>query len=103
MNKYGAEHLQDHRFTLELGEIERRGLWIDVRLNLQAEPGQVLPEDLSDPSVYVICNLEGTIVQYILLDEGCDSEFMFTPAEKEQIAAFIRQHCGASIKSLSGA
>ncbi|MFF2155492.1 hypothetical protein ACFVVQ_09285 [Paenibacillus chitinolyticus] len=100
MNKYGSDNWQDHRFTLACTEVERRGQWLDIHLALHPEEGETLPEELQDPSVYVICNLEGTIVQIILLDEGCDCEYQFTPGEKEKIARFLEEHCTAEMNSL---
>ncbi|MEC0248273.1 hypothetical protein ACI48J_10255 [Paenibacillus chitinolyticus] len=100
MNKYGSDNWQDHRFTLAFEEVERRGQWLDVHLELHPEEGETLPEELHDPSVYVICNLGGAIVQIILLDEGCDCEYQFTPGEKEKIARFLEEHGSAEMDSL---
>ncbi|MNR64771.1 hypothetical protein D3C85_1875280 [compost metagenome] len=64
-------------------------------MGIQLEDGEVLPEGLMDPSILVICNIEGDIVQIVLHDEGCDSEFQFTYAEKEQIETYVNQHVSA--------
>ncbi|MEW9698759.1 hypothetical protein [Paenibacillus sp. SI8] len=90
MMKYGAEHVE-HRFTLTYRESESRGQWQDVYLDIQMDNGQTLPEDLIDPSVLVITNQEGHIVQIVLQDEGCDCEFQFTFSEKAQIESFVAQ------------
>ncbi|OPH47304.1 hypothetical protein BC351_12460 [Paenibacillus ferrarius] len=91
MMKYGDEHVE-HRFTLSFTESELRGQWQDYFLGIHAADGEAFPEDLIDPSVLVICNLAGEIVQIVLHDEGCDCEFQFTFTEKAQIEAYMKQH-----------
>lgn len=88
MMKYGAEPVE-HRFTLRCVEIERRAQWVDIFLSLQLASGEKLPPGLESPSLLVICTPQGDIVQIVLQDEGCDSEFQFTYTEKEQIERFI--------------
>jgi hypothetical protein len=92
MMKYGAEHVE-HRFRLSYNASEPRGQWRDIYLNIHMENGQALPEDLLDPSVLVITNQEGHIVQVVLQDEGCDCEFQFTLSEKAQVESFV-EHLG---------
>lgn len=91
MMKYGAEH-EEHRFTLSFTESEVRGQWRDIFLGIHEEVGEEFPEDLIDPSILVICNLDGEIVQIVLHDEGCDCEFQFTFSEKAQIENYVKQH-----------
>lgn len=91
MMKYGAEHVE-HRFTLSFIESEVRGQWRDIYLRMHLAAGETFPEDLIDPTILVICNLEGVIVQIVLHDEGCDCEFQFTYAEKAQIENFVQEH-----------
>lgn len=91
MMKYGAEHVE-HRFSLSFTESEIRGQWRDIFLSMHKEAGEEFPIDLIDPSILVICNLEGGIVQIVLHDEGCDSEFQFTFSEKAQIEQFVQKH-----------
>ncbi|SDN76325.1 hypothetical protein SAMN04487897_104330 [Paenibacillus sp. yr247] len=91
MMKYGDEHVE-HRFTLSFTESEIRGQWRDIFLGIHKEAGEEFPEDLIDPSILVICNLEGEIVQIVLHDEGCDCEFQFTFSEKAQIENYVQQH-----------
>lgn len=90
MMKYGDEHAE-HRFTLTFVESEIRGQWRDIFLDMQKEAGEEFPEDLIDPSILVICNLQGEVVQIVLHDEGCDCEFQFTFAEKGQIEKFVQE------------
>jgi hypothetical protein len=92
MMKYGAEPME-HRFTLRCSEIERRGQWVDIFLSLQLAEGETLPYGLESPSLLVICSSKGDIVQIVLHDEGCDSEFQFTYTEKEQIERFVIEYC----------
>jgi hypothetical protein len=91
MMKYGADP-QEHRFHLYVTEIERRGQWVDVYVSIHLEAGEHLPDGLAAPSVLVICNLQGEIVQVVLHDEGCDSEFQFTLSEKAHIEAFVHAY-----------
>ncbi|RTE05816.1 hypothetical protein [Paenibacillus whitsoniae] len=91
MMKYGAEH-EEHQFDLKFREAEERGQWRDLYLDLTFKAGQAQPEDLEDPSVLVICNQHGDIVQIVLHDGGCDCEFQFTPMEKAQIEDFVAKH-----------
>lgn len=90
MMKYGAEH-EEHRFSLSILEAESRGQWRDIYLAIQLAEGEELPEGLIAPSILVICNTDGEIVQIVLQDEGCDSEFQFTYAEKAQIEDYVNQ------------
>jgi hypothetical protein len=92
MMKYGAEPME-HRFTLRCTEIERRGQWLDILLSLQLAEREMLPLGLESPSVLVICSPNGDIIQIVLQDEGCDSEFQFTYTEKEQIERFVAEYC----------
>jgi hypothetical protein len=92
MMKYGAEPME-HRFTLKCTEIERRGQWVDVFLSMQLAESESLPNGLESPSILVICTVNGEIVQIVLQDEGCDSEFQFTYTEKEQVERFVHETC----------
>ncbi|MBP1995277.1 hypothetical protein [Paenibacillus eucommiae] len=89
MMKYGADPIE-HKFILHCTEIEHRGQWVDVFLSLQLAADEKLPEGLLSPSVLVICSQDGNIVQTVLHDEGCDSEFQFTYTEKEKVERFIQ-------------
>ena len=77
MMKYGAEH-EEHRFSLSFHEAETEGNGAIFSWYLHIAEGEVVPEGLFDPSILVICNQAGEIVQIVLHDEGCDSEFQFT-------------------------
>ncbi|UJF35908.1 hypothetical protein [Paenibacillus hexagrammi] len=100
MMKYGDEPCE-HRFLLTFKELEPRGQWLDLYLDLQAEPGSELPEDLADPSILVICNRAGHIVQVIMQDEGCDCEYQLTLYEKSRIEAFVQEQCQDRLAQLS--
>jgi hypothetical protein len=90
MMKYGAEHVE-HKFSLFIIETESRGQWRDIFLGMELAEGETLPEGLEAPSILVICNSGGDIIQIVLHDEGCDSEFQFTYAEKAQIEDYVAQ------------
>jgi hypothetical protein len=89
MNRYGAEIIQNHRFSLSCREVEKRGQWLDVYLSITPVKGEQLPEALVEPSVLVICTQRGDVVQIVLQDEGCDCEYLFTLQEKAQIEQYI--------------
>lgn len=100
MRKYGEESYDAQSFTLRCLDVERRGQWVDVHLELRLGEGERLPEGLVEPSVLVICVPEGEIVQIVLLDGGCDSEFQFTPPEEAFVREFVHDHCGSLIRSV---
>lgn len=89
MNKYGADTYQTHQFSLAINEVESKNQWINVYLEMFMEKGSLLPVGLEDPSLLVICSYSGDIIQIVLLDEGCDSEFQLTPLEKEYIVNYV--------------
>ncbi|MNR41836.1 hypothetical protein D3C85_1602760 [compost metagenome] len=90
MMKYGAEHVE-HRFSLSFHEEESRGQWRDIFLGIHLADGEEFPEGLIDPSILVICNMSGDIIQIVMHDEGCDCEYQFTYAEKAQIEDYVNQ------------
>lgn len=100
VRRYGEERYDKQLFTLRCLGVERRGQWVDVGLSLQLMEGETLPHGLVAPSVLVICVPTGEVVQIVLQDEGCDSEFQFTPAEEEIVRSYIRDHCEARIRSV---
>lgn len=90
MLKYGDERAEELRFVQFIPDMElRTGPWIDIDLQVSVSEQTPIPEELIDFSIRVICNTAGRIAQMVVLDEGCDSEYQLTPAEKEQVAAFI--------------
>lgn len=101
MRKYGQERYDAQSFTLRCLGVEKRGQWVDVELAMQLADGEIMPEGLVSPSVLVICVPIGEVVQIVIQDEGCDSEYQFTPAEEELVRDYIRDHCAALIRSVS--
>jgi hypothetical protein len=91
MVKYGGTPCFEARFTAFKPEVESNGSWYTVDLELTFEPGTRLPGDLRDPSARVICAGDGTVIEYVVLEEGCDSEYQFTESEKAQISGYIRK------------
>lgn len=98
MRKYGEERYEPQRFTLRCTEVERRGQWVDVQLEMRLAEGETLPDGLAKPSVLAICVPEGDIVQIVLLDEGLDCEFQFVPEEEAFVRTFVREHCAALVR-----
>ncbi|MCD1257519.1 hypothetical protein B5M42_001545 [Paenibacillus athensensis] len=90
MMKYGQEPAE-HRFSLQVMEVETRGQWLDIYLRLIQEPDAPLPEELEDPGVLLICTRQGEPVQLVVQDGGCDCEFQLTPSEKERIESFAAE------------
>lgn len=103
MIKYGLDRITELKFRSFQPVIERRDeQWVDITLHFELAPETDAPEDLIDFTALVICTTDGTIVQMVPHDEGCDCEYQFTVSEKEQIAAFIMQpHIQAEIQKLS--
>lgn len=100
MRKYGEDRYEAQSFTLRCTDVERRGQWVDVHLELRLAEGETLPEGLTAPSVLAICIPEGDIAQIVLLDEGCDSEFQLTPPEEAFVRDYVREHCGPLVRSV---
>ncbi|MNH98336.1 hypothetical protein D3C73_510550 [compost metagenome] len=98
MMKYGEETPVEHRFGLIRKEIEQRSPWIDVFVELVPEDMEAFPEELNDPGILVISNLHGELVQIVLQNEGCDSEYHLTYTEKEQVEQFFYTHCVPFLK-----
>ncbi|ALS27987.1 hypothetical protein IJ21_25910 [Paenibacillus sp. 32O-W] len=90
MIRYGQDTAEELRFTAFYPRIERRNEhWVDIELRFELSPQTPAPADAADLTALVICTPDGEIFQIVPQEEGCDSEFQFTVAEKEQIAAFI--------------
>lgn len=101
MMKYGAESPVEHRFTLSLVEVERRGPWIDMFVAMHPREGNEWPDDLEDPSLLLICNTAGELVQIVLQNEGCDCEYQLTYSEKAQAEQFFANHRAALLVYLT--
>lgn len=103
MIKYGLDRITELKFRSFQPVIERRDeQWVDITLRFKLAPETDAPDDLIDFTALVICTVDGTIVQMVPHDEGCDCEYQFTAGEKEQIAAFIMQpHIQSAIQKLS--
>jgi hypothetical protein len=92
MISYGATHYVEWALCELSATVENRDPWIDINIAFELEGKQNLPEDLLHPSALVICNETGYIVQIVMLNEGCDSEYHFTETEKAQLISFVREH-----------
>lgn len=89
MIAHGFTQYQESRFRqLKVDDTVQMGQWIHVYASFQVDK---LPEGLSDPSALIILNQEKEIVQMVVLDEGCDSEFKFTEGEQQQLTQFLRE------------
>ncbi|REK77099.1 hypothetical protein [Paenibacillus paeoniae] len=92
MIKYGSDHITELRFTSFDATIERRDdQWVDIVLRPTLDEGTPVPDDLIQFTLYVICTLDGTIVQMIPQDDDCDCEYQLTFSEKEQVRAYMMQ------------
>ncbi|RJE90200.1 hypothetical protein D3P07_08295 [Paenibacillus sp. 1011MAR3C5] len=92
MIKYGSDLITELRFIRFDASMERRdNQWVDIVLQPTLDESTPVPDDLIQFTVYVICTLDGTIVQMIPQDEDCDCEYQLTFSEKEQVRAYIMQ------------
>jgi hypothetical protein len=88
--KYGLDTMTELAFKSFTFQIERRdGQWIDIYLQPELKDETPAPDDMVSFTIWVICLSDGTIVQILPQDEGCDCEYSFTVSEKEQIVAFV--------------
>lgn len=87
----GSGYLGELPLTVVKVTEERRESWIDLYLRLQWPEDTALPDGAEELSAWVICNQERNIVQTILLLDGCDSEYQFTPQEKAVLLAYLRE------------
>ncbi|RJX37716.1 hypothetical protein D3P09_22370 [Paenibacillus pinisoli] len=92
MIKYGSDHMTELRFLSFDATMERRDdQWVDIVLRPTLDERTPVPDDLIQFTVYVICTVDGTVVQMIPQDEDCDCEYQLTFSEKEQVQAYIMQ------------
>lgn len=99
MIKYGDTTVTDLTFVHMEAELELKSQWIHVYLQFQLAEGQSFPAGLTDPSALIVSTYEGTVIEYVVLDEGCDSEFQFTEHEKQQIATYIKERVSKHVAS----
>ncbi len=102
MIQYGSDRVTDLIFHTFNPIMERRDQqWVDIVLEADVDEQTPVPDDFISFTVFVICMIDGTIVQMIPRDEDCDCEFQFTVGEKEQIRRYIEQpYVQAMIQSL---
>jgi hypothetical protein len=89
--KYGSDEITELQFAQIHSMVETRGQWIDVYLKLEPSSGSAGLDDIADLGALVICNAFGEIIQFVVLEEGCDSEYQFTEGEKEQISRYVKE------------
>ncbi|TNJ67089.1 hypothetical protein FE784_05940 [Paenibacillus hemerocallicola] len=90
MIKFNAELMFEADLRPYRPVVERREPYIDIYLKLNKD-GTGWPEDLTEPGALIICRSDGEPIQYVVLDEGCDSEYRFTEREKEQLKQYVQQ------------
>ncbi|ANE47788.1 hypothetical protein SY83_17540 [Paenibacillus swuensis] len=90
MMKYDSDYYSEIQFINMKAEVEFRedGQWIDIFIGFEVAPNTPLSDEMKELSALLICNAAGHIVQWVVLDAGCDSEYQFTPDEKAQLTAF---------------
>lgn len=91
MIKYGEPSATELKFVQFHAELERKSQWVDFYLTFDLAEGQSFPDDLSDPGALVISTYDGRVIEYVVQDGGCDTEYQFTEEEKAQIAHFVQQ------------
>jgi hypothetical protein len=92
MYKYDGSLYHELIFNDIHAAAEERGQWIDVYIRFKVINSDDIPSDLVEPSGLLICDKNGDPVQYVVLDEGCDTEYQFTNDEKKQIMGHIEDH-----------
>jgi hypothetical protein len=91
MLKYGDDRITELKFVSFEARVERRNEhWVDVTLRFETAPETPIPDDLIELTALVVCTPQGIPVEIEPQDEGCDCEYQFTFAEKEQIKAYVR-------------
>jgi acyl-CoA synthetase (NDP forming) len=91
MIRYSDEAWAELQFTSFQYLVEKRdNQWVDVVLQVETAEETPLPLDVMEFSIVAICTHQGHPIQLVTMEEGCDSEYQLTAAEKEQINAFIR-------------
>jgi hypothetical protein len=89
MIAHGFTQFQESIFKqLKVEDTVQMGQWIHVYVSFMVD---TLPEGLSEPSALIILNQDKEIVQMVVQDEGCDSEFKFTEGEQHQLTEFLRE------------
>ncbi|WP_134698819.1 hypothetical protein [Ammoniphilus sp. YIM 78166] len=89
MISHGFTQFQESKFKqLKVDDKVQMGQWLHVYISFQVD---TLPEGLSEPSALIILNQENDVVQMVVQDEGCDSEFKFTEGEQQQLTEFLRE------------
>jgi len=92
MYKYDGSEYRELKFaSIEAHAEERDGQWIDVYFKFTPANPAHMPTELQLPSGWLICTIYGQPVQYVVLDDGCDTEYQFTEDEKQQIMSDIER------------
>lgn len=91
MIKYGDTTVTDFTFIRFDPKLEQKPQWIDIHLKLYLADGQSFPDDLNDPGALIISTYDGEVIEYVVQNEGCDSEYQFTEAEKAQIGKYVKE------------
>lgn len=92
MIRYADERWNELRFTKFSYQVECRDeQWVDVELKVETDVDTPLPDDVIDYAIMAICTHRGDPLQFVVLEEGCDSEYQLTAEEKEQLEAFLRR------------
>lgn len=93
--RYGDEAWTELKFASYRFKAERRDeQWVDVTVRVETADGTPLPDDLIDLSILAICTPRGQLIQLVVQDEGCDSEYQLTEGEKEQLETAVGSEAG---------
>ncbi|WEK55857.1 MAG: hypothetical protein P0Y55_07375 [Candidatus Cohnella colombiensis] len=91
MIRYHDEAWSELIFTHFQYKIERRDAqWVDVMLQVQVAESTPLPDDVVGFSILAICTHRGDPIQFVTLEDDCDSEYQLTESEQEQLQTYIR-------------
>ncbi len=88
MIQYGLGDYSHWVFSNVYVDVLEEDRWKNLHLSFELEKGEI-PEGLTDPSLLVVMDGD-TVMEIVLLNEGCDSEYKLTDLEKEQLIGLLR-------------
>ncbi|MGP4078561.1 hypothetical protein ACTWQL_01500 [Pseudalkalibacillus sp. R45] len=88
MIQYGLGEYSHWVFSDVHVDLMEEDRWKNLHLSFELEKGEI-PEGLTDPSLLVVID-QGTVMEIVLQNEGCDSEYKLTDMEKEQLITLLK-------------
>ncbi|WP_408007467.1 hypothetical protein ACJROX_22635 [Pseudalkalibacillus sp. A8] len=88
MIQYGLGEYSPWVFSDVHVDLMEEDRWKNLHLSFDLKKGEI-PEGLTDPSLLVVADGD-TVMEIVLLNEGCDSEYKLTDLEKEQLITLLK-------------